>query len=221
MSKDRVKKQTSDCLSRRSLMTSRAAYLLSFIAMPQLLYACGSTQSDASQPPTSGSDTKQPVAKKSQAKNRGKLQNSDADAMDSTPDAASKDEDNAKVNHDDVRNGADDEILDTDRSGISDSATTTNTNDQADGVPQSLVRGATPDSGFFSASAPQLTREQILAGQQIRGRCEGGLHELIIEPEHLQALARGEAVTIRSSTHTHIANPTVHHHSIRYTPQMT
>lgn len=226
MSKDRVDKVTADLLSRRSLLSSRTAYLLSLIAIPQLLYACGSSQSDASPPPSSGSETKQPVAKKSPARNRRKQQSADAEAIDSTQNTASKDagededELNAQVNDDDVRKETADEILVSDRGDINDSATTTNNRDQAAGVPQSMVRGATPDSGFFSASAPQLTREQILAGQQIRGRCEGGLHELIIEPEHLQALARGEAVTIRSSTHTHIGNPTVHNHSIRYTPQL-
>ncbi|MBM4251673.1 MAG: hypothetical protein FJ146_06860 [Deltaproteobacteria bacterium] len=84
----------------------------------------------------------------------------------------------------------------------------------------SRVTGAKPDSGFFARGAPTLSLAQISAGQQVAAKCEGGLHDLVIEPQHLQALAQGQTVTIKSSVHTHFANPTVHGHSVTYTPIM-
>lgn len=82
------------------------------------------------------------------------------------------------------------------------------------------LRGAKPEGGFFNSGAPELTLEQIQAGQPINGQCEGGLHQLVIEPEHLAALARGETVTVKSSRHTHLGNPTVHDHGVTYRPIM-
>ena len=84
----------------------------------------------------------------------------------------------------------------------------------------SKVTGAKPDNGFFSRGAPTLSLAQITAGQQVAAKCEGGLHDLVIEPQHLQALAQGQTVTIKSSTQTHFGNPTVHNHSVTYTPTM-
>jgi hypothetical protein len=80
------------------------------------------------------------------------------------------------------------------------------------------LRGARPDGGFFNSGAPELTLAQIQAGQAVNGMCEGGLHTLVIEPQHLAALARGETVSVKSSTHTHFGNPTVHDHSVTYRP---
>lgn len=216
MDKDRITIATAARISRRSLLTSRASYVLSLLALPQLLYACGSAHSEPAPPPPASSQNKQPSDKKSLAKNRRKAQSADAKINSSTPRSEHADEeDPSDITEDDHRPDLDEDV---DAGEVPEVIEPGEQSQGASNLPQSTVRGATPDSGFFSASAPQLTREQILAGQQIRGRCEGGLHELIIEPEHLQALARGEAVTIKSSTHTHIGNPTVHNHSIRYTP---
>ena len=80
------------------------------------------------------------------------------------------------------------------------------------------VRGARPNGGFFSAGAPVLTKEQIEAGKPIEGRCEGGNHKLVITPEHLAQLAQGRTVRVQSATNSHAFNPTIHNHSVTYTP---
>jgi hypothetical protein len=82
----------------------------------------------------------------------------------------------------------------------------------------SNVRGARPNGGFFSAGAPVLTKEQIEAGKSIEGRCEGGNHKLVITPEHLAQLAQGRTVRVQSVTNSHAFNPTIHNHSVTYTP---
>lgn len=82
----------------------------------------------------------------------------------------------------------------------------------------SKVQGARPNGGFFSRGAPSLTKAQIESGVAIEATCEGTNHKLVITPEHLAQLAEGKSVRIQSETKTHFGNPTVHNHTITYTP---
>lgn len=82
----------------------------------------------------------------------------------------------------------------------------------------SKVAGARPNAGFFSRGAPQISKEQIESGVAIQATCEGTNHKLLITPEHLAQLAEGKTVQIKSETKTHFGNPTVHNHTVTYTP---
>ena len=82
----------------------------------------------------------------------------------------------------------------------------------------SKVQGARPNGGFFSRGAPQITKAQIESGVAIEATCEGTNHKLVITPEHLAQLAEGKTVRITSETKTHFGNPTVHNHTITYSP---
>lgn len=195
--------------SRRSLFSRKISNVVALALVPALLQACGTPEAEQA-------GTNQTAAGKGARK-------SSADSK------ASK----RKIT--DADETADYTALDSSQQGVTTtqqqgqtSTTTTNTVAQPSASTQLApsttvnpkVTGAKPDNGFFARGAPTLSLAQISAGQQIAGKCEGGLHDLVIEPQHLQALAQGQSVTIKSSTHTHFANPTVHNHSVTYTPIM-
>jgi hypothetical protein len=216
-------------LSRRSLLTSHAPALVAILAIPPLLAACGS---EADQQGGGGGAAPTGQTAKSAKPRAKKRETADAksgrETADGESEAASRaDDGEAALEDTTASEQARDESVSDDGSAAEPAKPAQDSagdDEVVEGTPQpepplqTNVMGASPNNGFFSNGAPTLTREQIMAGQQIRGKAEGGLHDLIIEPEHLQALARGETVTIKSSTHTHAGNPTVHNHSVTYTP---
>lgn len=206
-------------ISRRLLVKEYAGGAVALALLPSLA-ACssqqkmddGATQRTGGQttPPASGAPqnggTKKPkrtttAAKKEEPEN-------DADAKPQKPSSSESEEDS-------------DTLGSESSAGNSQSDSDSQSGSEAQSAAPTTVaglRGAKPDGGFFNSGAPELTLAQIQAGQAVNGVCEGGLHTLVIEPQHLAALARGETVSVKSSTHTHFGNPTVHDHSVTYRP---
>ena len=208
--------QKRHTLSRRSLLGDQLGLIIALVIVPSLATACGPTETaqqsgNATSPAkkaarSSGAGTSSPASKSNA---------SDESANFNSEDPSANTADLGAAKPIDTRN-ADAQVAQNVKptpTAISNQPTTGLTAD-------SKVKGAKPDNGFFSRGAPQLSLAQIESGQQIRAKCEGTFHELVIEPEHLQALAQGQSVTIKSSTNTHFANPTVHNHSVTYSPLM-
>jgi len=208
--------QKHHTLSRRSLLGDQLGLILAFVIVPSLATACGTETAQQS----GGATTPAKRAARSSGDSRSS-RSSRSNETDDSVSINSKDPSDSDAELGDVKP--------LDSSGAKDAQVAQNgqaTNPAASNQPtagqraDSRVKGAKPDGGFFSLGAPQLSLAQIESGQQIRAKCEGTFHELVIEPEHLQALAQGQSVTIKSSTNTHFANPTVHNHSVTYSPLM-
>ncbi|MEN9835641.1 MAG: hypothetical protein RL011_1834 [Pseudomonadota bacterium] len=193
--------------SRRSLFRHKVGSLFALTLVPALLQACGTP--DAEQ---AGSNQTAPGkgARKSSADSKGTKRSKSSD----------DDTENYQATND-KQQFVDNTQQQTQPLPANNTATQQPSTQLTPSAPVNpKVTGAKPDGGFFARGAPTLSLAQISAGQQVAGKCEGGLHDLVIEPQHLQALAQGQSVTIKSSTHTHFANPTVHNHSVTYTPIM-
>ena len=208
--------QKHHSLSRRSLLGDQLGLILALVIVPNLAAACG-TPDTAEQ----SGNVKAPAKKAARSSSDGRAsRNSRSNDVDASGDLGSEDLADSNPDLSDAdplsRNDKDTQIAQSNKTTSQVASNQPTASLKAD----SKVTGAKPDGGFFSRGAPQLSLAQIESGQQIRAKCEGGFHELVIEPEHLQALAQGQSVTIKGSTNTHFANPTVHNHSVTYSPVM-
>jgi cytoskeletal protein RodZ len=210
--------QKHHTLSRRSLLGDQLGLILALVIVPSLTAACGTAET-AQQ--SGGATTPAKRAARSSGDSRSSSRSSKSNDTDDSASFNSKDLSDSDAELGDVKpfdssGTADAQVAQNGKSPSQASSNQQSAGQRAD----SRVTGAKPDGGFFSRGAPQLSLAQIESGQQIRAKCEGSFHELVIEPEHLQALAQGQSVTIKSSTNTHFANPTVHNHSVTYSPLM-
>ena len=208
--------QKHHTLSRRSLLGDQLSLILALVIVPSLAAACGTSETVQQ----SGNATT-PAKKAASSSADSRSSRSSRSNVDDSVASYSEDQSNTDAQLSDVNpiDSLAPLTLEVAQNGKSQNPAASNqptVGQKAD----SRVKGAKPDGGFFSFGAPQLSLAQIESGQQIRATCEGTFHELIIEPEHLQALAQGQSVTIKSSTNTHFANPTVHNHSVTYSPLM-
>lgn len=209
-----------DHLSRRQMMRQLFRLPMTLIGVSvvigasQSLVGCGTS-------PISGTAPQEPAAgagqKTGSLNNRNQVQ---------TP-ADNEEEDAARLANQDVSDAGKDENPGrpaTAKAGATSTTPTATPGTGANTPPKTAtglttnVRGARPNGGFFSAGAPILTKEQIEAGKPIEGRCEGGNHKLVITSEHLAQLAQGKSVRVQSATNSHAFNPTIHNHSVTYTP---